>query len=81
MPDYRKELFREMMKPTSPGSGEGGLKEWTRLMKEKEGRIFELMGKESAQRLSSGNSPLTQEDHLIETLKKGFWVPPFRPQT
>jgi hypothetical protein len=81
MPDYRKELFREMMKPAPPNSDNGGLREWTRLMKEKEGRIFELMGRESAQRLSRGNSPLTHEDHLIRTLKKGFWVPPFRPQT
>ncbi len=81
MPDYRRELFHEIMKPTFPGSSEGGLKEWTRLMKEKEGRIFELMGRESAQRLSNGNAPLTHEDHLIQTLKKGFWVPPYRPQT
>ena len=72
MSRYKKELFREMMNPGSAGAGP--LKEWTRRMREKEERIFELMGKDAADRLKSGSAPPTYEDRLNEKIRDGLWV-------
>jgi len=72
MSRYKKELFREMMNPGSAGAGP--LKEWTRRMREKEERIFELMGKDATDRLKRGSTPPTYEDRLNERIRDGLWV-------
>jgi hypothetical protein len=76
MTNYRRELFREVMNSSTNTREKPELKDWSRLMKERERRIFDLMRKEATQRLLSGTSPPTHEDRLNETIRKGMWVPP-----
>ncbi len=81
MVNYRRELFREVMNSATATAQTGELRDWSRLMREKEQRIFELMGKEATQRLADGNTLPTHEDRLNETIRKGMWVPPTRSST
>ncbi|MBT3352449.1 MAG: hypothetical protein HOC91_10570 [Nitrospinaceae bacterium] len=76
MMNYRRELFREMIGSTTETTPNKELREWSRLMQDRERRIFDLMDKEASQRLSSGTSLPTHEDKMNETIKKGMWVPP-----
>ncbi len=76
MTNYRRELFREVMSSSADTGKKSELKEWSRLMKERERRIFDLMSKEASQRLRGGISPPTHEDRLNETIRRGMWVPP-----
>jgi hypothetical protein len=75
MTNYRRELFREVMSSSTNTGKKPELKDWSRLMKERERRIFDLMRKEASQRLMGGTSPPTHEDRLNETIRKGMWVP------
>ena len=78
MMNYRRELFREMVGSITEAAPNNELREWSRLMKDRERRIFELMDKEATQRLSNGTSLPTPEDRMNETIKKGMWMPPTR---
>lgn len=78
MMNYRRELFREMVGFTTETAPNKDLREWSRLMKERERRIFDLMDKEATQRLASGTPLPTHEDRMNETIKKGIWAPSAR---
>lgn len=78
MMNYKRELFREMVGFTAEAAPNKELREWSRLMKERERRIFDLMDKEATQRLSDGTSLPTREDRINKSIKKGIWAPPTR---